>query len=122
MAMHSEMSIIMEDFMDDLTFKDDENNLIESNSDKSYYIGKGEFILKQLRRDKKNYPENYFHFLSSFLRDFKDLPQDKQKILKETMCIQDTVKVVEKKVVVNQNKKNNKPKLNMSNNFNYDDY
>jgi hypothetical protein len=121
MAMNSEMSIIMEDFMDDLTFKDDENNLIESNSDKSYYIGKGEFILKQLRGDKKNYPDNYFHFLSSFLRDFKDLPQDKQKILKETMCIQDIVKVVEKKVIVNQKNKNNKPKLNMGN-MKYDDY
>ena len=119
--MHSEMSIIMEDFMDDLTFKDDQNNLIESNSEKSYYIGKGEFILKQLREDKKNYPENYFNFLSSFLRDYKDLPQDKQKILKEIMCIQDTVKIVEKKVVVNQNKKNTKPKLNMGN-MNYDDY
>ena len=95
MAILFRNSIIMEDFMDDLTFKDDENNLIESNSDKSYYIGKGEFILKQLRGDKKNYVMKII-FISSFLRDFKDLPQDKQKILKETMCIQDTVKVVEK--------------------------
>ena len=37
------------------------------------------------------------------------------------MGIQDTLKVVEKKVVVNQNKKNNKPKLNMGN-MKYDDY
>ena len=125
MSMHSEMSIIMDDFMDDLSFKDDKDNLIENDSDKSYYIGKGEFILKQLREDKKNYPENYFHFLNSFLREFKDLSEDKKKILKEVMCLKEEVKIVEKKVVNNSTKNNNKkPKLNMgkNNNFNYDDY
>ena len=41
------------------------------------------------------------------------------------MCLKEEVKIVEKKVVNNSTKNNNKkPKLNMgkNNNFNYDDY
>lgn len=119
--MDTEMDIIIDDFMDDLVFSREEEEKIEKNKEKQYYIGKGEYMLKQLREDKRNYEDNYFHFLSSILKDFNCLTEDKKSFLKETMCIQDTVKVVEKKVVVNQNKKNNKPKLNMGN-MKYDDY
>jgi hypothetical protein len=124
MSLNSEMNIIMDDFMDDLTFKDDDDSKIEQGCDKSYYIGRGEFISKQLREDKLNYPDNYFHFLSSFLRDFKDLPEDKKIFLKETMCIEEKVKIVEKKVIVNQKTKNNNtPTLNMGHSkLSYDDY
>ena len=129
MSMVTEMGIIMEDFSDDIVFDDNDDNMIDQDKDKSYYIGRGEFILKQLQGDKKKYPENYFHFLSSFLKDFKDLPEDKKIFLKETMGIEDKVKVKEPLVVKGKNKKdnnkNNKPKLNMGNSankHNYDDY
>ena len=60
--MESEMDIIMDDFVDHLSFDNDEDSKIAEGEDKNYYIAKGEFILKQL--DDK---DNYFHFLSSIL-------------------------------------------------------
>ena len=113
------MDIIMDDFVDHLSFDNDEDSKIEEGEDKNYYIAKGEYILKQL--DDK---DNYFHFLSSILKKFKDLPEDKKIFLKETMCIEDKVKIVEKKIIVQPKKTNQKPKLNgySANRHNYDDY
>ena len=125
MSMVTEMGIIMDDFVGDLSFDGNDDDMIDQDRDKSYYIGKGGFILKQLQGDKEKYPENYFHFLSSFLKDFKNLPEDKKIFLKETMGIEDKVKIIEKEpfVVVKKNNKT-KPKLNMgsANKNNYDDY
>ena len=127
MSMVTEMGIIMDDFAGDLSFEYDDDNMVDKDQDKSYYVGRGGFILKQLQDDKEKYPENYFHFLSSFLKDFKNLPEDKKIFLKETMCIEDKVKVIEKEpfVLVKKNKNKTKPKLNMgysANRHNYDDY
>jgi len=126
MSMVTEMGIIMDDFAGDLSFEYDDDNMINQGQDKSYYVGRGGFILKQLQDDKEKYPENYFHFLSSFLKDFKDLPEDKKIFLKETMGIEDKVKVKRPLVVKGKkDNKNNKPKLNMGNSankHNYDDY
>ena len=117
--MDSEMDIIMDDFVDHLSFDNDEDSKIAEGEDKNYYIAKGEFILKQL--DDK---DNYFHFLSSILKKFKDLPEDKKIFLKETMCIEDKVKIVEKKIIVQPKKTNQKPKINgySANKHHYDDY
>ena len=113
------MDIIMDDFVDHLSFNKDEDSKIAEGEDKNYYIAKGEFILKQL-----NDKDNYFHFLSSILKNFKDLPEDKKVFLKQTMCIEDKVKIVEKKIIVQPKKKNQKPKLNSysANRHHYDDY
>ena len=118
--MESEMDIIMDDFVDHLSFDNDEDSKIEEGiEDKYYYIAKGEYILKQL--DDK---DNYFYFLSSILKKFKDLPEDKKIFLRETMFIEDKVKIVEKKIIVQPKKTNQKPKLNgySANRHNYDDY
>ena len=118
--MESEMDIIMDDFVDHLSFDNDEDSKIEEGiEDKNYYIAKGEYILKQL--DDK---DNYFYFLSSILKKFKDLPEDKKIFLKETMFIEDKVKIVEKKIIVQPKKTNQKPKLNgySANRHNCDDY
>ena len=117
--MDSEMDIIMDDFIDHLSFNKDEDSKITEGEDKNYYIAKGEFILKQL-----NDKDNYFHFLSSILKNFKDLSEDKKVFLKQIMCIEDKVKIVEKKIIVQPKKTNQKPKLNgySANRHYYDDY
>jgi hypothetical protein len=117
MSKDAEMKLIIDDFMDDISFNNEGESNIKKNKEKSYYIGKGIFILNQLQEDTDNFNDNYFNFLSSILKDFKGLSGDNQKSLKEIMCIEDKIKIVEKKVFVQEKKKNKKPKLN-----NYDDY
>jgi hypothetical protein len=117
MSTHAEMELIMEDFMGDISFVNEDENNIETNKEKSYYIGKGIFILNQLQEDTDNFNDNYFNFLSSILKDFKGLSFDKQQSLKEIMCIEDKIKIVEKRVIIQEKKKDKKPKIN-----NYDDY
>ena len=108
--MESEMDLILNDFEDHLTFNKDDD--IEKNKDKNYYLAKGEYLLKQLENK-----ENYFHFLSSILKNFKYLSEDKKIFLKETMCIQDQIKIVEKEKIIYKEKKIKKQKIN-----NYEDY
>ena len=75
------------------------------NKDKNYYLAKGEYILKQFENQ-----EHYFYFLSSILKNFKDLSIDKKIFLKETMCIQDQIKIIEKEKIIYKEKKISKPK------------
>ena len=109
--MESEMDLILHDFEGHLTFHKDDD--IEKNKDKNYYLAKGEYLLKQLVNK-----EHYFYFLSSVLKNFKNLSEDKKIFLKETMCIQDQIKIIEKEKIIYKEKKISKPKkLNV-----YDDY
>jgi len=105
------MDLILNDFEDHLTFNKDDD--IEKNKDKNYYLAKGEYILKQLENK-----EHYFYFLSSVLKNFKNLSEDKKIFLKETISIQHQNKIIEKQKIIYKEKKISKPKkLNV-----YDDY
>ena len=83
------------------------NDVIESNMDEYYYVGKAENILKQL--DEKT----YFIFLKTILKDYHTLNSEQIDEIVDFLDVKpvDRVVYIEK----NKNKKNNgKPKLNMS--------
>ncbi len=98
---------ILTDMLCGDTIYDEEDKMDEEElQPPAYYHGKAIYIKKQLSQ------ENYFHFLESFLTDFKELSKEQKDKLKEIMNIQPTI--IEKKTVVKagKKKKNNKPKLN----------
>ena len=77
---------------------------------KEYYIGKAEFILKQLN------DTNYYEFLKVIMKNYHTLNDNQKNELIEFMNIPEKVKIVEKVKTVYKEKKT-KPKIN-----NYDDY
>ena len=104
----------MEEILD--LFDGDENTLYQDsimNNDepKEYYIGKAEFILKQL-----NDNINYFEFLKVMMKKYHELNDNQKKELIEFMNIPEREKIVEKVKIVYKEKKS-KPKIN-----DYDDY
>ena len=94
---------------DEETMYDD--SIMNKDEPKEYYIGKAEFILKQLDNDI-----NYFEFLKTIMKKYHTLDQLKKNEIIEFMNIPERVKIVEKVKTVYKEKKS-KPKLN-----NYDDY
>ena len=78
---------------------------------KEYYIGKAEFILKQL-----NDENNYFEFLKVIMKKYHTIDQNKKNEIIEFMNIPEKIKIVEKVKTIYKEKKI-KPKIN-----NYDDY
>ena len=85
--------------------------IMNKDEPKEYYIGKAEFILKQLDNDS-----NYYEFLKVIMKNYHSLDQNKKDEIIEFMNIPERVKIVEKVKTVYKEKKS-KPKLN-----NYDDY
>ena len=104
---------ILTDMLCDNTIYDEEDKMDDGEQlqPPAYYHGKAMYIKKQLSQ------ENYFHFLESFLTDFKELNEEQKDKLKEIMNIQPVI--IEKKTVVNvgKKKKNNKPKLNTADDY-----
>ena len=102
----SDLEILTDMLCDDTIY--DEEDKIDGGEHRvpAYYHGKALYIKKQLSQ------ENYFHFLESFLTDFKELSEEQKDKLKEIMNIQPII--IEKTVVksVKKKKVNNKPKLN----------
>ena len=88
-----------------------DDSIMNKEEPKEYYIGKAEFILKQLDNDS-----NYYEFLKVIMKNYHSLDQNKKDEIIEFMNIPERVKVVEKVKTVYREKKT-KPKLN-----NYDDY
>ena len=88
-----------------------DDSIMNKDEPKEYYIGKAEFILKQLDNDS-----NYYEFLKVIMKNYHSLDQNKKDEIIEFMNIPERVKVVEKVKTVYKEKKS-KPKLN-----NYDDY
>ena len=88
-----------------------DDSIMNKEEPKEYYIGKAEFILKQLDNDS-----NYYEFLKVIMKNYHSLDQNKKDGIIEFMNIPERVKVVEKVKTVYREKKT-KPKLN-----NYDDY
>ena len=94
---------------DEETIYDD--SIMNKDEPKEYYIGKAEFILKQLDNDI-----NYFEFLKVIMKKYHTLDQSKKNEIIEFMNIPEKVKIVEKVKTVYKEKQS-KPKIN-----NYDDY
>ena len=94
---------------DEETIYDD--SIMNKDEPKEYYIGKAEFILKQLDDNI-----NYFEFLKIFMKKYHILTDSQKKELIEFMNIPEKIKIVEKEKIVYREKKS-KPKIN-----NYDDY
>tara|TARA_B110000285_G_scaffold145727_1_gene162708 strand:+ start:2655 stop:2984 length:330 start_codon:yes stop_codon:yes gene_type:complete len=109
MSTISDLEIITDMFCDD-TIYDGEDEILEQKP-KAYYHGKAIYIKKQLSKD------NYFHFLESFLTDFKELNEQQKGQLKEIMNIQPEIIIKEKVVNVVKTKKNNKPKVNVTDDY-----
>ena len=79
---------------------------------KEYYIGKAEFILKQL-----NNSDNYYEFLKVILKKYNNLNENQKKFIIELLNIPENEKIVYKEKIIYKEKKHSKPKFN-----NYDDY
>ena len=94
---------------DEETIYDD--SIMNKDEPKEYYIGKAEFILKQLDNDI-----NYFEFLKVIMKKYHTLDQTKKNEIIEFMNIPEKIKIVEKVKTVYKEKQS-KPKIN-----NYDDY
>lgn len=88
-----------------------QDSIMNNEEPKEYYIGKAEFILKQLDNNI-----NYFEFLKVMMKKYHELNDNQKKELIEFMNIPEKVKIVEKVNIVHKEKKS-KPKIN-----NYDDY
>ena len=88
-----------------------QDSIMDNEEPKEYYIGKAEFILKQLDKNI-----NYFEFLKVMMKKYHELNDNQKKELIEFMNIPEKVKIVEKIKTVYKEKKS-KPKIN-----NYDDY
>ena len=106
----------MEEILD--LFDGDENTLYQDsimNNDepKEYYIGKAEFILKQLDDNI-----NYFEFLKVIMKKYHSLTDPQKQELIEYMNITEKIKIIEKEKIVYREKKSKKPKINKYN----DDY
>ena len=85
--------------------------IMNKDEPKEYYIGKAEFILKQL-----NDNINYFEFLKVILKKYHELNDNQKTELIEFMNIPEREKIIVKEKIVYREKKS-KPKIN-----NYDDY
>lgn len=88
-----------------------DDSIINKNEPKEYYIGKAEFILKQLDDNI-----NYFEFLKVIMKKYHELNDNQKKELILFMNIPEREKIVIKEKIVYREKKS-KPKIN-----NYDDY
>lgn len=87
-----------------------QDSILDDDEPKEYYIGKAEFILKQLN------DTNYYVFLKVIMKNYHTLNDNQKNELIEFMNIPEKVKIVEKVKTVYKEKKS-KPKIN-----NYDDY
>jgi len=87
------------------------DSIMNNDEPKEYYIGKAEFILKQL-----NDTGNYYEFLKIILKKYNTLNENQKKELIELMNIPKREKIVEKVKIVYKENKSKKPKIN-----NYDD-
>ena len=88
-----------------------QDSILNNDEPKEYYIGKAEFILKQLDDNI-----NYFEFLKIFMKKYHTLTDSQKKELILFMNIPEREKIVIKEKIVYREKKS-KPKIN-----NYDDY
>ena len=88
-----------------------QDSIMDNEEPKEYYIGKAEFILKQLDDNI-----NYFEFLKIFMKKYHTLTDSQKKELILFMNIPEREKIVIKEKIVYREKKT-KPKIN-----NYDDY
>ena len=85
--------------------------IMDTDEPKEYYIGKAEFILKQLNDN------NYYEFLKVIMKKYHTLDQSNKDEIIEYMNIPEKIKIVEKTKIVYKEKKTSKKQLN-----NYDDY
>ena len=88
-----------------------QDSILNNDEPKEYYIGKAEFILKQLDDNI-----NYFEFLKIFMKKYHTLTDSQKKELIEYMNIPEREKIIIKEKIVYREKKS-KPKIN-----DYDDY
>ena len=86
--------------------------IMNKDEPKEYYIGKAEFILKQL-----NDSDNYYEFLKVILKKYNNLTENQKKYIIEFLNIPEKEKIVYKEKNIYKEKKSSKPKFN-----NYDDY
>jgi len=105
--MNSDMDLINE------MFDTDYGDTIGINKDESYYIGKAENILKQLDNKK-----NYFVFLKIFFKNYHTLDKNQKEEIIKMLDIKPIEKIIykEKKEKPIKNK-NNKPKINMKDDY-----
>ena len=83
-----------------------QDSILNNDEPKEYYIGKAEFILKQLDDNI-----NYFEFLKVFMKKYHTLTDPQKKELIEFMNIPEKEKIIIKEKIVYKEKKS-KPKIN----------
>ena len=83
------------------------DSIMNNDEPKEYYIGKAEFILKQL-----NDTDNYYEFLKIILKKYNTLNENQKKELIELMNIPEREKIVEKVKIVYKETKKKKTKIN----------
>jgi len=87
--------------------------IIEKGKELHYYSSFGLHLLKQFENK-----EQYYHFLLTTLKDFKNLDEEKKKNLKNVMEIFDKP-IIQEKTIYKQAKqqKKKKQKLNMNDDY-----
>lgn len=108
MSFNSNMDLINELF--DISYEEDndiDNDVIDK--DKYYFIGKAESILLELSDE-----ENYYNFLRIMLKGYNKLSTEhKTEIIKQLNIDPNKEKVIVKYVNKRSKLQNNKPKLNL---------
>ena len=95
--MESNMDLITDMFSENLKYEDELE--FKKDESKEYYIGKAEYILKNLPT------EYYFDFFKIICKNYNILNKNQQQILNDIMGIKKEIHVVEKIKYVNNKKK-----------------
>lgn len=106
----SDMELIMDMLCDGNT--DVHDDIIDEGQPPSYYEGKAIHILKQL-----DDTDNYFYFLKAILKNYEKLEEPRKKAIIEMLNIKPEVIIKEKIINPKKKSKNNKPKLNTSDEY-----
>jgi len=106
MAMHADMETLTDMFGgDDIS---PFGEIIETGKENSYYHSFGLHLLKQFDNT-----ENYYHFLTAVVGDFKKLGEEEKKMIQTKMGIFPKT-IIQEKIIYKdrKTKQNNKPKIN----------
>ena len=112
MSIHSDMEIILSDMLSGGECPYGE--IIEKNQDNTYYNSFGIHITRQIENN-----DHYFHLLMGVVSNFKNLDGTQKEMIKNKMEIFPET-IVKEKIVYkdnNKKKKNNKPKLNINDDY-----
>ena len=77
-----------------------QDSIMNNDEPKEYYIGKAEFILKQLTNK-----DNYFEFLKTIFKKYYTLSETQKLEIIDFLNIPEKIKIVEKEKIIYREKK-----------------